>query len=120
MFTDPIVLKVATVPTHTLPRVDTNGSSAVYTKDDGLVSVTISHANGKRDRRLVRLNFKKIAADPLSTSVNKEYSCAVSMIIDEPTYGFTNVEMLAIVKLLTEWVTESSGANVTKVLGGES
>jgi hypothetical protein len=120
MFSDPIVLKVAGVNTHTLPRTGVGPSSAVYTKDNDLIKTTISHQNGKRNRRLVKLDVKKVAADPLSTSVNKEYSCSIQFIIDEPTYGFDNTEMLVNAKLLTEWLTESSGANITKVLGGES
>lgn len=120
MFSDPVVLKVGGTATHTLPRTGVGPSSSTYTKDDDLVQLVISHANGKRNRRLAKLNFKKVAADPLSTSVNKEYSCAISFIIDEPTYGFTNAEMLAVAKLLTEWLTESAGANVSKILGGES
>jgi hypothetical protein len=120
MFSDPQILTVGGTATHTLPRTGTGASSAVYTKEDGLYQLTVSHANGKRSRRLVKLTITKVAADPFASGVNREYSMSCNFTIDEPTTGFTNAEALANAKLLTEWLTASSGANITKVLGGES
>jgi hypothetical protein len=45
---------------------------------------------------------------------------SVYLVIDIPTVGYTNAEQKYQVDALTAWLTASSGANVTKVLGGEA
>jgi hypothetical protein len=119
MFTDPQSITVNAVA-NVLPRVQTNQSGAVYSKDDGNLKLTISSAYGKRTRRTARVDFRKTAADPLFPAQNTPYSMSVYIVADVPPVGFTIVEQKQIVDSLTAWLTASSGANVTKVLGGES
>lgn len=118
MFTDPQTLTINAVA-NTLPRTPTGANAGQFTKDDGNVKLTVSHQLGKRNRRNVRVDFRKVAADPLSTGFNKEYSMSAYLLIDTPVVGFTIVEQKQIVDALTAWLTASTGANVTKVLGGE-
>jgi hypothetical protein len=61
-----------------------------------------------------------VAADPLATGYNKEYSMSTYLVIDHPPVGFTNTELKYVVDALAAFLTASSGANVTKILGGES
>lgn len=78
--------------------------------------MTISSAEAKRNRRTVRLDFNKIAADPL-TAVNAKFTGSAYLVIDSPTSGFSNTELLNQVHGLVAYLTD---ANITKVLNGES
>jgi hypothetical protein len=118
-FADPQSLTINAVA-QTLPRVSSGTNESTYTKDDGTVKMAVRHSYGKRDRSTIRVDFKKVAADPFLSGVNKEYSMAVYLVIDTPPVGFTNTEQKYVVDALSAYLTASSGANVTKILGGES
>lgn len=115
MFTDPQSVTVNAVA-QSLPTIKREEFSSTYRKDDASYTLVVSHAEGKRNRRVVRLENRKIAADPL-TSDNVEYSMSTYLVIDAPPVGYTNAELKDIVLGLTAWL---SSANVLKVLGGES
>jgi len=119
LFTDPQSVTVNAVA-NVLPRVTTNQNGAVYSKDDGNLKLSISSAYGKRVRRTARVDSRKTAADPLFPAQNVPYSMSCYIVADVPTVGFSVVEQKQIVDALTAWLTASSGANVTKLLGGES
>jgi hypothetical protein len=119
MFSDPQSVTINAVA-NSLPRTSVNGSASVYTKDDGNVKLTVSSAYGKRTRRTARIDFRKTAADPLFPAQNVPYSMSTYIVADVPVQGFTIVEQKQIVDALTAWLTASTGANVTKLLGGES
>lgn len=119
-FADPQSVTIATVA-QSLPRTGTNETHSTYRKEDGNVKLTISHQPGKvRTRSSVRLDFTKIAADPLMAGVNREVSCSVFLNVDRPNVGLTAAEIKDVATALASWATASSGANLTKVLGGES
>jgi len=118
MLTDPQSVTINAVA-QSLPATLRGINESAYTKDDGNVKLSIKHSYGNRVRRVVRLDFKKIAVDPL-TSVNKEFSLAAYLVIDTPKVGFTNAEAKQVVDGLTAYLTASTGAKVTSVLGGES
>lgn len=118
-FADPQSVTINAVA-QTLPRVSTGNNESSYQKDDGTVKLSIRHSYGKRDRSTVRVDFKKVAADPFLSGVNKEYSLSAYLVIDTPPVGFTNAEQKYVVDALVAYLAASSGANVTKVLGGES
>nr|UJQ85976.1 MAG: hypothetical protein 2 [Leviviridae sp.] len=106
---------------NSLPRVSTGQNVSEYRKDDGNVILAISHQYGRRTRRAVRLQHKKIAADPLTAGINVEASMSVTLVIDTPKTAFyTNTEAKQIADALLAYLTASSGAKVTSVLGGES
>lgn len=119
MFSDPQTITINTVA-NTLPRVSTNGASSVYQKDDGNVKLTASHTTGKRTRRVARIDYRKTAADPLFPQQNTAFSMGIQLIVDVPTVGFTVTEQKQIADALLGWATATSGANLTKLLGGES
>jgi len=119
MFTDPQSITVNAVASA-LPRTQTNQSGAVYSKDDGNLKLTISSAYGKRVRRTARVDARKTAADPLFPAQNTPYSMSVYIVADVPPVGYTITEQKQLVDALTGWLTATSGANVTKLLGGES
>jgi hypothetical protein len=119
LLTDPQSLTVNAVA-NTLPRITTNQNGAVYSKDDGSLKLSVSSAYGKRTRRTARVDFRKTAADPLFPAQNVPYTMSAYIVADVPSTGFTIVEQKQIVDALTAWMTASSGANTTKLLGGES
>lgn len=115
MLADPQSVTVNAVA-QSLPAVARKELASEYRKDDGSYALIISHAEGKRNRRVVRLENRKIATDPL-TAENAEFSMSTYLVIDTPPVGYTNTELKDIVLGLTAWLTS---ANVLKVLGGES
>jgi len=100
-----------------LPRVSTGTSEAIYRSADGTTQVRISHQSSKgRLRRMVRLDKTVIAADPL-TAENSSQKAGIYIVIDEPSWGFDDVDLDYYVDALVAWLTSG---NIAKLLGGES
>lgn len=118
-FSDPQTLTINAIA-NTLPRTSSGDNRGAFTKDDGTVKLTISHALGKRSRTLVRVDHSKIAPNPLISAENIKFSSSFSFIIDSPETGYTIVELKQVADALVAWLSASSGANLTKVLGKES
>jgi hypothetical protein len=119
LFSDPQTVTINTVA-NTLPRVSVGDRRASYVKDDETVTLSIAHAatNKGRVRRQVRLDLKKMASDPFIAGNQREVSCSIYLVIDEPDDAvFTNTELLNNSKGLLGWLSD---ANVTKVIAGES
>lgn len=119
MFADPQTVTINAVA-NSLPRTSSGVNQGAFTKDDGNVKLSLSSTYAKRTRRMARLDFSKIAADPLVSAQNIKYSMSAYLVVDTPITGFTVAEAKQIVDALTAWLTASTGANVTKLLGGES
>lgn len=106
---------------NSLPRTGAGIDNAVYTKDDHTVRLRVTHSPGKtRTRRSVRLDFSKIAADPLLAGVNREASMSAFVNIDVPNVGLTVTEQKDVVAGLVAALTASSNALLIKIIGGES
>jgi hypothetical protein len=123
-FPDPQTLAKTTASTvgatvYTTPRTGMSDSAAKYSTADGNLTLSISHQIGKRVRRVVRLDYKAILADPLLTGVNAEQSMSVYIVVDAPKQGFTQTTQKDFVDHLTTWLSSSSYANTFKFLGGE-
>jgi len=117
-FADPQSITINAVP-YTLPRVSTGDLSSKYQTSDGLVAMPISHTMGKRYRHQLRVDHKKIAADPL-TAENAYFSMSAYLVVDRPLVGYTVTEAKQVIDGLTAYLTASSGAKVTQLLGFES
>lgn len=117
MFADPQSVTINTVAIP-LPLIARNGRSGVYSTSDGSLTLTISHANAKRTRSVVRIDRKKVGADALNPSTNKQYVFSTYIVIDKPFTGFTETEMLNDVVGLLD-LAKTSGF-VSKVLGQQS
>lgn len=118
-FSDPQTITINSIA-NTLPRTSSGVNSGIFTKDDGNVKLTASHAYGKRTRRTVRIDHSKIAPDPLISSTNIKYSMSAYLVVDVPVTGYSIAEQKQIVDALTAWLTITSGSNATKLLGGEN
>ncbi len=68
---------------------------------------------------MVRLDTRKVGANPLDPSRNLPYTAGVYVVLDAPAQfaGFTSVELEDMVKGLVAYLT---AANVTKFVGKES
>jgi len=119
-FADPQSVTINAVA-QTLPRVSTEKSTSVYRKDDRTVELSIQHSGaGKNTRHIARVNHTKIAADPLLSGVNDQVGMSAYLVVITPSSGYTVAEQKQVVDGLTAYLTASSGAKVTQLLGGES
>jgi len=105
---------------HSLPRTSAAPNKGTYTSNDGTVQETASHQYGKRNRHLFRVDTSKVAADPFQSSVNARYAMSAYLVIDAPTVGYTVAEQKAVVDGLIAQLSASSGALITKIIGGEN
>ncbi len=118
-FADPQSVTINAVA-QTLPRVSSGVDSGSFQKDDASVKLAVSSNYGKRVRRTIRLDHRKVAADPLMPSTNTLFTMSAYIVVDVPVVGYTVAEQKQIVDALTAYLTASSGARVTQLLGGEN
>nr|UUW21132.1 MAG: hypothetical protein [Sanya steitz-like virus 3] len=119
MLSDPQSQTIGGVATS-LPRVSSETNKSVYSTADGNQKLTISHLYGKRYRRTVRMDFRKVAADPLNAAQNLNYSGSVYLVIDQPPVGYSVTEIVNQVVALADWLKASTNAAATAVAGGQS
>lgn len=118
MFSDPQTITVATVA-KTLPRVSSGDFTGQFRASDGAYVLSVKHTTGKRDRSVVRVDQRKIGANPLDPTKNLPYTASVYVVLDAPAgfTGFTSTELEDLVKAQVAYL---SAANVTKFVGKES
>lgn len=118
-FADPQSVTINAVA-NSLPRISSGVNTGVFQKDDSLVKLSVSHQNGNRIRRQLRLDHAKVGADPFLSGVNAKYSMSTYLVIDVPLVGYTIAEQKQVVDGLTAYCTASTGARITQLLGGEN
>lgn len=118
-FADPQSVTINAIA-KTLARTGSGLNTGSFAKDDGEVKLTISHAYNKRNRRTLRIDHTKTVADPLIPSQNTPFSMSCYIVVDVPPVGYSVAEAKQVVDGLTAYLTASSGARVTQLLGGEN
>jgi len=118
-FADPQSITVNAVA-QSMPRTGSGINSGTFTQDDGTNALFINHQYGKRTRRAMKFTDSKIAANPFDTTRNEQVSMSVTLVVDVPPQGYTITEAKYVVDGLIAYLTASSGAKVTQLLGGES
>jgi hypothetical protein len=103
-----------------LPRTSSSPNAGVFTSNDGNVKLSVSHQYGKRNRHLIRIDHRKIAPDPLISSQNILYSMSFYTVADVPETGYTVAEAKQVIDGFIAALNASSGALITKMLGGEN
>lgn len=104
-----------------LPAVDRGSNRSVYKTDDGVFELRVFHTYGKRVRRTYQLRHTKTAADPLTAGINVVAGASLNVSFDVPaTAFFSNAELKADMDGLLAYLSASSGAKITSLLGGES
>jgi len=118
-FSDPqsVTIGAATI---SLARVSSGDNTGIFSKDDQNVKLSASHQYGKRVRRTIRLDHRKVAADPLIAAQNLNYNMACYIVVDVPTLGYSPSEVKEVLDGLLANLQASSGANTVKFLGGQS
>jgi len=115
MFTEPIVVTVNSVA-QSMPRVQIDGSKAIYMKADESYKLTISHqTSGNRTRSMARIDFRKVVTDPLTAS-NDYDTLSIYTVIDRPGYGFTLAEIEQLATGFQAWLNTTA---VDKLYGKE-
>lgn len=119
-YSDPQTVTVNAVA-QVLPRTGQGPSSGTFTKDDGTFVLKFNHqvTNANRIRSTARIDAKKIAADPLVSAANAEYGMSIYITTDRPKFGYTIAEAKQIFDGFLAYMSASSGANITKLLGQE-
>lgn len=118
MFADPQSITISG-SAKSLPRVSSGEFTGQFRASDGAQNLTVKHTQSKRDRSVLRLDAKKLGANPLDPTKNLPYTASVYVVLDAPAsgQGFTSVELEDHVKALAAYLT---AANVTKFVGKES
>jgi len=118
-FADPQSVTINSVAIS-LPRTSFGANSGEFTSNDTTLKESIASSYGaKRTRRTLRLDFNKIAPDPLVDSNNILYSMSTYIVVDVPITGFTVAEQKQVVDGLIAYLSASSGSKITQLLGGE-
>jgi archaellum component FlaG (FlaF/FlaG flagellin family) len=116
MFADPQVVTVNAVA-KSMPRVKTDGLSAIYQMSDETFKLTLSHQkSNKRIRSMARIDQRAIVADPL-TSENDYETLSFYVVIDRPEVAFSST---TVDQLVTGFKTWLDSTNVGKLYGQES
>lgn len=118
-YADPQTITINAIA-NSLPRTSTRDNAGIFTKDDGNVRLTVSSLYGKRTRRTARIDYRKVAPDPLFPSQNAPYSMSFYVVTDVPPVGFSVTEQKQVIDGFIAWMNASSGAAITKMLGGEN
>lgn len=118
-FTDPFALTVSGTA-YSLPLTEREGDETKYSNADGTLIVSASHDYGKRIRRVIRVDSKKISPDVFRDDVNVERSTSAYIVFDIPKDGYSPTEIKALWDGFNAALSASSGAVITKLLAGES
>jgi hypothetical protein len=101
-------------------RISAGINSGAFQLLDGTKKFTVSHAYGKRVRRVARLDWRKIAPDPLQPATNVPYTMSCYVVLDVPVDGFSVAEQKALWTGLYGNLNASTGANFDKFDSGQS
>lgn len=120
MFADPQTLTVNSVA-KTLAAISRQGTASIYQTADGVYRFRVSHdIQAKKERHLVEVIRREIAADPYS-EVQLDAQLKVQLVIENPTRSLiSDTEITYVINAFCTWLTASSSAAVTKILGNES
>ena len=105
--------------TISLPRTGADKGSSDYTSADGNSQLRFAQTTNSTSRRTtISLKTNKIAADPIS-ALNARKSSLWTISNTAPLDGFTVTELRDQLIGLANSLTATSGALVSKALGGE-
>jgi len=103
----------------TLNRTGSTATGGEFATADRSYQMSVAHQYGRRTRHTVKLKFDSLVANPLVSGQNINQSMTASVTVDVPT-GYDTATAKAAVDALLANLSAASGANITKLLGGES
>jgi hypothetical protein len=118
MFSDPQSVTIAGTA-KSLPRVSSGDFTGQFRASDGAYTLSVKHTSSRRERSVIRLDTRKLGANPLDPTKNLPYTAGAYLVLDAPSQGggFTSTELEDLTKGLVAYLT---AANVTKFVGKES
>jgi len=108
---------------YSLPRIGAGVDSGSFLSGDSLVGLSIRHRrlSGGRLLHQAQASQQILAAAPLDPTVNVLNKMTATLSVNVPGPGYiTPAVQKYLVDAFTTWLTASSGAKVTQLLGGES
>lgn len=118
MFSEPQTVTISG-SAKTLNRTGTSNDAATYATADRAHVLSIQHTYGKRTRHSIRLRVDTLDANPLISGQNVRQSASYVLTADLPA-GYDTATAKAAVDGLLANLSASTGANITKLVGGES
>jgi hypothetical protein len=92
-----------TTPAATpLDRISTALGS--FASADTTYELSVQHSRNSRSRHVVKLTQRKISADPLLPTTNREYTQSVHVVIDHPLQGFTAAEVTSFSEIFVNYL----------------
>lgn len=100
-------------------RTGSSDSGGKFSTADRVYKMIIDHREGRRAQRRLKLQHDSLVANPLITGQNVNQSVSVSLLVDHPV-GYDTASLKLDIDGFVAYLAASSGAAVTKLLGGES
>jgi hypothetical protein len=116
---DPIPTITVNSVAYNFARVGMDSTSSVYATPDGNDRLLISRQSKNRNRMTIRLDRRKIAANPFDASLNQEYSQSAYVVWDLPKLGVTAQEAAWHSQLLSDLLVAGTPDYGLRVLQGE-
>lgn len=117
MFSDPQAVTVSG-SAKSLNRTSSTESGGKFSTPARDYLMSIAHQYGRRHRHTARLQFDSLVANPLVSGQNVNQSMTALLTIDVPP-GYDTATAKAVVDGFLANLSATSGANITKLIGGE-
>jgi hypothetical protein len=119
-YNDPQSITVNAVP-YALPRVNTGTVVGRFVSADAVRELTVDpRGSAKRRRNVGRFFTKRTVLDPLGSGLSTVVQSMVSVTIDRPNSGVLDSEIEQDLLALIKWLTDSTNANLKKLVAGEN
>lgn len=118
MFSDPQSVTISG-SAKSLPRTSSTENGAKFATSDRTHRMSVAHNYGRRQRHTIRLEVDSITANPLVAGQNVVNSMSTYLVVDLPV-GYDTTTAKAVIDGFLASLSATSGANVTKLIGGES
>ena len=117
MFSDPQAVTISG-SAKSLNRTSSTESGGKFSTPARDYLMSVAHQYGRRYRHTVRLQSDSLVANPLVSGQNVNQSMTVSLTVDTPP-GYDTATAKAVVDGFLANLSASTGANITKLIGGE-
>ena len=108
MFAEPLTVTIDGVANN-LPRVTMEKFRSGWGDPSGDVSATIAHSFNGNEQSMVRVDLKKVTADPLNPGSNIPVQASAWVVVRAPSnqFGFTDAELVNLTKGLRSLITDA-------------
>jgi hypothetical protein len=117
MFADPQSVTISG-SAKSLSRTGSTEFGGRFATADRAHLMSVNHSYGKRVRHQIKLQVDSLVASPLVSGQNVNQSMSVYLVVDVPN-GYDTATAKAICDGFIANLSASTGANLTKLVGGE-